>query len=176
MKCLNHPGRYPSECARFEGMRPSLLSPPAGAAAAAGAGAGAGCGPLRAASITFFPTCSPCSRIFVLPLGGGRQAEWQLRGSRTPHSSVHSGCSLLHGYRHPCPAIRSESAELPAHWLRESKNTPSIGCGKVAARCDWSVSAAPAPWRLGLCKHPGCFFQWSVFTSSSVLPVCADRG
>lgn len=105
-----------------------------------------------------------------------RQAEWQLRGSRTPHSSVHPGCSLLHGYSQLCPTIGSVSAELPAHWPNEEKNSASIGCSEVACCCNWSSSAAHAPWRLGLCKHPGCFFQWSVFTSSSVLPVCADWG
>lgn len=141
-----------------------------------GAAVGAGCGRLRSASITFSPR-APHALVFLFCLlVAARQAVWQLRGSRTPHSSVHSGCSLLHGYRQFCPAICWESAELPAHWLSEEKNTASIGCREVSGCCDWSGSTAPAPWRLGLCKHPGCFFQWSVFTSSSVLPVCADWG
>lgn len=101
---------------------------------------------------------------------------WWLRGGRTPHSSVHPGCSLLHGYRQFCLAIGSGSAELPSHWLSEEVNSAFIGNLNVADCCDWPSSWASAPWRLGLCKHPGCFFQWSVFISSSVLPVCADWG
>ncbi len=140
----------------------------------AGAAGGAGCGRLRAASITFSPR-APHALVFLFCLSvAARQAERQLRGSRTPHSSVHPGCSLLHGYSQFCPAIGSESAELPAHWLSDEKNTASIGRCEVAGCCDWSGSTAPAPWRLGLCKHPGCFFQWSVFTSSSFLPVCVQ--
>lgn len=101
---------------------------------------------------------------------------WWLRGGRTPHSSVRPGCSLLHGYRQLCLAIGSGSAVLPSHWLSKEINSAFIGGVKVADCCDWSSCWAPAPWRLGLCKHPGCFFQWSVFISSSVLPVCADWG
>lgn len=128
---------------------------------------------LRAASITFSPR-APHALIFLFCLlVAAQQAEWQLHGSKTPHSSVH-GCSLLHGYRQFCLAIGSASAELTSHWLGKEENSALIGGLEVADCCDWSSSWAPAPWRLSLCKHPGCFFQWSVFISSSVLPVCAD--
>lgn len=100
-----------SECAQLKGMHLTLFPPPAGAAG------GAGCGRLRAASITFSPRASHALIFLFCLLVAAWQAEWQLRGSKTPHSSVHSGCSLLHGYKQLCPAIRSESAELPAHWL-----------------------------------------------------------
>lgn len=134
---------------------------------AAGAAGPAGCGCLSAASITFSPR-APHALVFLFCLSvAARWAEWQLRGSRTPHSSVVPSCSLLHGYRQSRPAIGSESEELPAHWLSGEKNSTLVGWRPEAGHCDWSDSVVPAPWRLGLCKHPGCFFQWSVFTSSS---------
>lgn len=159
-----------SECAQFKGMHLTLFPPPAGAAG------GAGCGWLRAASITFSPRASHALIFLFCLLVAAQQPGLQLCGSKTPHSSMHSDCSLLHGYRQLCPAIRSESAELPVHWLSKQKNKASIGRCGIAGCCDWSILTAPAAWRLGLCKHSGCFIHWSVFTSSPVLPVCADRG
>lgn len=70
---------------------------------------------LRAATTITFSPRVPHALVFLFCLSVA--ADWQLRGSRTPHTSVHPGCSLLHGYRLLHPAIGSQSAELPVHWL-----------------------------------------------------------
>lgn len=109
----------------------------------------AGCGWLSAATITFSPR-APHALIFVFfLLLAARQAERQLRGSRTPHCSVHLGCLLLHGYKLSRLAIGSHSTELTVHWLNEEKNIAAIGGREVAGGCDWLGSVSPAPWRLG---------------------------
>lgn len=126
------------------------------------------------ASITFSPRASH-ALIFSFCLSmAAQQPGLQLRGGKTPHSSMHSDCSPLHGYRRLCPAIRSASAQLTVHWLSEEKNKASIGCCSVAVCCNWSSLTTTAAWRLGPCKHSGCFIHWSVFTGSPVLPMCAD--
>lgn len=82
-----------------------------------GAAGGAGCGQLRDVPITFSPRASHALIFLFCLLVAAQQVQQQLRGSRTPHSSVRSGCSLLHGYRQLCAAIRSVSAEPSMHWL-----------------------------------------------------------
>lgn len=76
--------------------------------------------PAQSCIHNFLPTCSPRSHIFVLPQCGGRRGglSGSCAAAQLQHSSVHPGCSLLHGYRHLCPAIGSESAE-PARPLAE---------------------------------------------------------
>lgn len=123
--------------------------------------------PAQSCIHNFLPTCSPCSRIFVLPLGGCAAAQLH-----TPACIQATRCCMV---TDTFALLLAQSfSELTSHWLSEEKNSASIGCQEVKGCCDWSSSTAPSPWRLGLCKHPGCFFQWAVFTSSSVLPVCAD--
>lgn len=119
------------------------------------AGAAAGRGRLRAASITFSPR-APHALIFssCLSVAAARQ--------HSSSSALQRASRLLAvAWLQAAPPHHwlSESAAPPAHWPREEKNSASIGWEKVSGRRDWSSSAAPSPWRLGLCKHPGCFIS-----------------
>lgn len=71
-------------------------------------------------------------------------------GSARLGSARRSGCSLLHSYRLCCPAIGSQPAKLPAHWLggagkhglhwlRRTCGAPVIGAaGPAGPLGDWS--------------------------------------
>lgn len=80
---------------------------------------------------------------------------------------------LLHGYKHPCSAIGSKSAELATHWLNEQGKTELPLAAETRQACwDWPGSAVPRILGDSACVNILVVsFNGSVFTSSSALPV-----
>lgn len=64
--------------------------------------------PAQSCSHNFLPTCSPCSRIFVLPLGGCT-AGW-VAAARQQNSTLQRASRLL--------AVAWLQTVLPCYWLR----------------------------------------------------------
>lgn len=132
--------------------------------------------PAQSCIHNFLTTCSPCSHIFFsLPLSG---CEFGWAAAARQQNSTARAALLLHGYKHPCSAIGSKSAELATHWLNEQGKTElPLAAGTRQACWDWPGSAVPRILGDSACVNILVVsFNGSVFTSSSALPVWADWG
>lgn len=121
---------------------------------------GIGCGRLRAASITFSPRAPHALILFFF---SASQWLWVRLSGSSAAAELHSP---------GCFAVAWLQASVLRHWLevrrarhplakRAGKNRASIGCRDTAGLLRLArFGGSSHPWRLSLCKHPGCFLQW----------------
>lgn len=142
----------------FAGMH--LTPPPPQCSAAAG---GAGRGPLIAAAPTSSPRASHA--LFC-------SASWQLSGSCVAVTLHAPHCCMVTGS--PGLPLAPRLQNQPRIGYAARKAALPLAAAACAGCSHWSGSIAPAPWRLGECKHPG-FIQRGVFTSSAAFACMCRR-
>lgn len=116
--------------------------------------------PAQSCIHNFLTTCSPCSHIFFF---SASQWLWVRLSGSSAAAELHSP---------GCFAVAWLQASVLRHWLevrrarhplakRAGKNRAFIGCRDTAGLLGLArFGGSSHPWRLSLCKHPGCFLQW----------------